>query len=137
MAMTITIDGSTYEVNKVHDYGELPMIEAEGRMEFYIARSSAEAGKAARQHWKDMAENDKSEFRSLVGDDALVAWALGEWGGPGSTKTRSLKEWLDLHLNAPEEHFAGYDSEELTVEKVSTELRKALGFTPKVAYRHN
>lgn len=140
MAMTITIDGEDYEIKDVYDSGHLPMIattKSGNGPEFYVARSSKEAGKAARQYWKDMAELDKSEFRTMVGDEALLAWALGEYGGPGSTKVKSLKEWFDLHLDVPEEQFADYDGNERTVEKVSPELRKALGFTPKVAYRHN
>jgi hypothetical protein len=136
MTMKITIDGEEHEVDEVLDYGQLPMIRI-GRLEFYVAKDSKAAGKAARQYWVDMAENNKSEFRSLVGDDALIAWALGEYGGPDSTKTKSLEEWFDLSLNVPEEHFAGYDGTERDVDKVSRELRKALGFTPKVAYRHN
>lgn len=141
MAMTITIDGETYSIEHVTTSGGyLPHIStsrAGHGPEFYVARSSMEAGKAARKYWADMAENDKREFTAMVGEKALIAWALGEYGGPGSTQVTSLKKWLDLSLKVPEEQFASYDGQERTVEKVSSELRKALGFTPKVAYRHN
>lgn len=136
MAMTITIDGTEYEVEDIYKH-YLPEIRTRGHQEFVVARSSEQAGKAARKRWADMAQNDKSQFRAMVGDEALMAWAMGEYGGPGSTKVKSLKAWLDLHLNVPEEEWASYDGNERTVERVSPELRKALGFTPKVAYRHN
>ncbi len=61
-----------------------------------------------------MAENDSKEFVCMVGEETLVAWALGQYAGPGSTHVQSLNEWLDLWLNTPEEHFASYDSCENT-----------------------
>ena len=72
----------------------------------------------------------------MIGESTLVAWALGQYAGPGSTQVCSLEEWLELWLDTPEEHFAGYDSTQRDVERVGT-LRDELGFTPTVAYRHN
>jgi len=135
--MKITIDQEEYEIDKVitDSYG-LPMIEI-GNMEFYVAESSEEAGIKARERWQDMAENDKKEFICIVGEEALIAWCLGESYGPGSTAVNSLEEWLDLWLDTPEEEFASYDGVECEVEDADDELIEELGFTPTVAYRHN
>lgn len=84
-----------------------------------------------------MVKNDPREFEALVGAETLVKWAMGESAGPGSAKVKSLKAWLDLHLNTPEEEWGTYDGNELDVTACSSTLRKAIGFTPKVAYRHN
>jgi len=133
--MRIRIDGELLTVDKVLNYGGLPMICC-GHEEYYLAESSEAAGKAARECWKDMAENDLKEFACLVGEETLVQWGLGKYAGPGSTQVRSLQEWLDLHLDAPEEKFAGYDGIERDVDRVGR-LVDELGFVPSVAYRHN
>lgn len=132
----IKIDGEVYQVDDVQTaYRSLPEITC-GKVEFILAESSEAAGKAAREYWKDMAENDTKEFTCMVGEETLIQWALGHSAGPGSTHVNSLEEWLDLWLDTPEEHFASYDSEERTVNRCG-KLRDELGFTPKVAYRRN
>lgn len=93
---------------------------------YVIFENSEEAGKAAREYWKDMAENDPKEFTCMVGEGTLVNWALGQSDGPGSTHVRSLDEWLDLSLDAPEEHFASYDGQETDCE-ISRALAEELG----------
>ena len=134
--MKIKIDGEEYEIDKVHDYGTLPMVEI-GDMEFYLAEDSTEAGLKAREFWADMADNDEKEFVCMVGEKNLIAWALGNSAGPGSTAVNSLDEWLDLWLDTPEEHFASYDGSECDVDEADEELIDEIGFTPTVAYRHN
>jgi hypothetical protein len=105
--------------------------------EYMVFEDADEAGKAARAYWADMAANDPEEFACMVGQKTLVAWALGQYAGPGSSQVRSLEEWLDLHLDVPEEHFASYDSQECGVDNVSIDIVEDMGFTPTVAYRHN
>ena len=134
--MLIKIDGTLYHVESVEDYGYLPHITTDEGEEFYLAADSEEAGKIARGRWEEMAENDPSEFTCMVGEKTLVAWALGQSAGPGSTAVNSLEEWLDLWLDTPEEEFASYDGLERNVERVG-KLANELGFTPTVAYRHN
>ena len=104
------------------------------RKEWIVFRTREDAGEAARAYWQNMADNDSSEFRCLVGDKALIAWGMGEWGGPGSTQVRSLTEWLDLWLETPEEHFASYDGEEIEDIEVGAEFEEEIGFRPAVAY---
>ena len=134
--MRIRIDGELYNIKEVLDHSDLPIIETEEGEDFYLAESSEEAGKKSRAYWADMAENDEKEFTCLIGEKTLVAWALGNYAGPGSTPVKSLEEWLDLWLDTPEEHFASYDSTERQVERCG-KLTKELGFTPTVAYRYN
>lgn len=134
--MKITIDGEEYEVDKVYNNGELPSIEI-GRMEFILAADSEEAGQKAREYWEDMAENDPKEFTCMVGENTLIQWGMGHSAGPGSTRVHSLREWLDLWLDTPEEHFASYDSQEREVNDCDEELEDELGFKPTVAYRSN
>ena len=134
--MRIRIDGEIYNIKNVYNHGGLPMAETDGGEEFYLAESSEKAGEEAREYWKDMAENDPKEFICMVGEKTLVAWALGQYAGPGSTQVKSLEEWLDLWLDTPAEHFASYDSNERDGSRCG-KLREELGFTPTVAYRHN
>jgi hypothetical protein len=104
-------------------------------LEYVVFESHEDAGAEARDYWESLARYDPEEFRSMVGDESLVAWALGDWAGPGTTKVRSLDEWLDLWLDIPEEHFASYDGNTCEVKDASPALVEELGFVPKVAYR--
>ncbi len=134
----IVIDGEIIDVSRVHEgCDEYPAMVEEGRRDWYVDESSEEAGKKARERWRSMAENDPKEFTCMVGEKTLCAWALGQWAGPGTTQCRSLEEWLDLHLDHPEEEFGSYDGSESDVDFCSKALEDELGFTPKVAYRHN
>jgi hypothetical protein len=135
--MSIVIDGETFEVDDVRDMSPGLAEVMDGRLEFVIADEAETAGHAARERWAEMAEHDPAEFRCMVGDEALVNWALGQYAGPGSTQVKSLDEWLDLHIDAPEEEFARYDGNERSVERVGSELFEQLGFMPTVAYRSN
>lgn len=109
---------------------------------YVIFENSKEAGKAAREYWKDMAERDPKEFTCMVGEETLVSWALGQSAGPGSTHVRSLDEWLDLSLDCPEEHFATYDGLEVDceisralAEKLNIDCPKKAKWIEAVAYR--
>jgi hypothetical protein len=137
--MRIKIDGEIYEVDAIHDNGYLPMIVTVGKrgVEWYLAKNDKSAGEKAREYWLDMAENDPAEFRCIVGDEALISWALGQNYAPGAIGVDSLKEWLDLWLDIPEEQWASYDGEECTVDVCGRILSDELGFIPTVAYRHN
>jgi len=134
----MTLDGDERievdEVRQIHPEEGSGAIVEEGSREWYVFDSFESAGAFARQHWADM---PTSELRSIIGDECLVAWALGEWAGPGSTQVRSLGEWFDLHKDAPEETLASYDGESCDVDSVTPALVEELGFTPTVAYRIN
>jgi hypothetical protein len=119
----IRIDGEFFEVE--HTYGN---IVNGGRARYTLFASREEAGEEARTYWQDMAERDPTEFRHMVGDETLVAWALGQYAGPGSTKATSLSEWLDLWLNTPEEHFASYDGDERDVKPPTADERARADF---------
>ena len=135
--MNIYIDDERYTIDEVHaDRGPLPMIEADGE-EFYLAENAEKAGEAAAQNWRDMAEHDPSEFRCIVGDETIIAWALGQYAGPGSEKVNSLEKWLDVVADHPEEEWAHYDGAERDVTACPTVLSEQLEFTPTVAYRCN
>jgi hypothetical protein len=114
MKIVAYVDGErvVFDDADTHIHGQLPMIDTEQGPEFYIAESSEDAGEKAREYWEDMADEDPNEFACLVGTETLIQWNLGNYAGPGSTQVQSLKEWLDLHLNIPEECFASYDGEE-------------------------
>jgi hypothetical protein len=138
--MRIRIEGEWKKVESIEMGSYLPMLVMEvGGEEYYVAETHEKAGEAARQYWKEMAENDPKEFIVIVGEENLVAWGLGQLAGPGSTAVQSLEEWLDLYLDAPEEEFASYDGIELALNEDDTDgaLQGKLGFVPEVAYRHN
>lgn len=137
-------DGEPFNVDVCDGY-TLPLL-SDGGSDWYIADSEDTAGQAARAYWEDMAHDDKSEFACLVGEGALIAWALGESYAVGSEAVSSLEEWLDLSLTHPEEHFASYDG--LQVEAwindaacgeagISVDDLDSEGWTRVVAYRHN
>jgi hypothetical protein len=134
--MKIKIDGQEFEVDHIFTGGCLSLLEIGGR-EYYVAESSESAGEASRKYWEDLAQDDPKEFACLVGEETLVQWGLERYAGPGSTKVRSLQEWLDLHLDVPEENFASYDGSECEATDADEELIEELGFEPTVAYRHN
>ena len=67
----------------------------------------------------------------MLGTDTLLSWALGEAAGPGSSKVESLEEWLDLYLDAPDEHF---ESGPYGIELIGENIVEVLGFLPAVAY---
>ena len=133
--LRIRIDGELYEVEKLYTGGYLPMISI-GRLEFYLAESSEQAGEKAKEYWQDMAKNDSEEFACLVGTKTLIQLGLGQYAGPGSTQVTCLEDWLDLWVDTPEEQWASYDGTELDVDRVG-QLARELGFVPTVAYRHN
>ena len=121
--------------------------------EYIVAESREKAGQAARFYWKELAESDPAEFAYLVGEKNLVAWALGQSVRIRSTAVNSLEEWLDLHLDAPEEEFASYDGAECNIDAITLDLAEELGWgvgcdevdgerhceldCDAVAYRHN
>ena len=107
----IRYDGETFNIDDSHDIDGGLHVKWNGA-DYYLFLDSDVAGQAARDYWEDMAHNDKSEFTCLVGEAALIAWALGDSYAVGSMPTSSLEEWLDLSLSHPEEHFASYDGEE-------------------------
>ena len=135
--MHITINGEELYVKHVWQGGYLPLVDCGGAGEYYVAEDSEQAGKRAREYWEDMARNDPKEFACIVSEEVLVSWALGRNAGPGRSKVSSLEEWLDLHLDCPEEQWGGYDGSEIEVEGVSDKLEEELGFIPAVAYRWN
>lgn len=140
-AMTIYIDGDVNIVEKYSNepYGdyELHRVELDDGTEWYLFESSEVAGKTAKIYWKELAETDPDEFAAIVGEKTLVAWALGQYAGPGSVQVSSLDEWLDLWLDIPEEQWAGYDGIERDA-RVSHSLQEESGLPNKVvAYRLN
>lgn len=136
---TLKIGDETFTVEDVRELGWTGMVEitTEEGEDFIVAEDSQTAGEAARERWADMAEHDPEEFECMVGAETLVKWALGQSAGPGCVHVTSLSEWLDLHINHPEEEWAGYDGEERDVEDVSPDLDEEIGFVPTVAYRTN
>ena len=108
----IVIENEVCDIVEFYFDSYLPMITLEDKREYYIAASSEHAGKAARKYWEDMAHNDPSEFTCIIGEDTLIKWALGQNASPGAVSVSSLEEWLDLHLDIPEETFGGWDGTE-------------------------
>lgn len=133
---TITLDGEKFEIQAVHCYGDYSEICTDGG-DFYVFRDHESAGKAAREHYADMAANDPAEFQCIMGAETLIAWGMGQYAGPGSRQVQSLSEWLDLWLQTPEEHFASYDGAERIVDDCSDDACDEIEFCPEIAYRCN
>ena len=126
------IDGNmvVFDENNIDDYWHT-YIETDGA-EYIVFTDVEEAGKQARDYWEALAQNDPKEFSCLVGEETLIQWGMGHFAGPGITKVKSLKEWLDLWLDTPEERWASYDGNEVSFECKHPDLDH---FT--VAYRTN
>ena len=97
----------------------------------YLFEDEEAAGTYARQYWEDCIEGDRETAIEILGTDTLLSWALGEYAGPGATQVRSLSEWLDLYLHAPEEHF---EEGAFCVSAIGENIVEAMGFRPTVAY---
>jgi len=134
----IIIDGERFHVTSCRaiGWGDLHEIDTEEGESFILSEDSETAGDAARERWADMAANDPTEFRCMVGDQALIAWALGQSYAPGSVACSSLDEWLDLCATVPNEEWASYDGNEREIDRVG-KLASELGYIPGVAYRTN
>lgn len=132
----VNIEGDVEEVDKIYGYG-YPMIVI-GNRDYYVFQDRESAGQAARDYWEEMAQNDPREFACIVGEDTLIQWGMGHSAGPGYTHVNNLEEWLDLHLDCPEEQWGSYDGGELE-GTISKALMEELGFDDKnvVFYRHN
>lgn len=138
----IKIDGEWMQVESAHNYGVGIEIVTESG-DFLLFPDSEAAGDAAKDRWLDLKVHDPKEFRCLIGDETLIAWACGEPGGPGIAKVCSFKEWLDVVAAHPWEEFASYDGEQRDVDGISSGAMAMLreagigGDVPTVAYRTN
>ena len=114
-------------------YGQLSVQHAGAAWpeDIVLFKSREDAGQYVRDYWEDYIDSESpDEVVAILGAENLISWALGRLAGPGSVKVRSLQEWLDLYLDAPEEHF----EEEYSVEAIGENLVEILGFKPVVAF---
>ena len=99
--------------------------------ELHLFKDEEQAGEYARDYWKDFIEDDRASAIEILGAETLMAWALGDPAGPGTSKVNSLEEWLDLYLDAPDEHF---ELGPFEIEAIGENLVEILGFKPTIAY---
>lgn len=123
---------------EVMQFGDHNFMVRDRNREWYVFQDENVAGEAAREYYKDMAENDPYEIICMVGRDTLIQWGLGRSAGSGYNQVSSLMEWLNLWLDTPEELFASYDGNILT-GTVSKDVMNEVGIASKnvVFYRHN
>ena len=124
-----TVKEDDVSTNGIGGIAELPT--GSYGTELHLFKDEEEAGEYARDYWKDFIESDPDSAVEMLGAKTLIAWALGQFAGPGTTQVRSLEEWLDLYKDAPDEHFeyGPYD-----IEAIGENLVEILGFKPTVAY---
>ena len=139
--LLIVIDNEVVEVENILDNGFGGfLIECDNGCEYQVFKDYESAGEAAADYWRDMAENDPSEFRTIIGDEVLVQWCLGQSAGPGSEGVSSLDEWFDLVADHPEEKWASYDGIEIEGAKFNRNFEFETGFDNReyiVLYRCN
>ena len=139
MKLLIVIENEVVEVTNVNDYG-VTYLECDNGCEYAIFRSRDEAGKAARDYWQDMRDNDKEEFKCLIGPERLLQWACDESDSFGIS---SFDEFLDIIETVPEEQFAIYDGYEIGLTKLKNmnkNLKNKLNYSDYediVLYRQN
>ena len=115
------------------DYAEVAVKtdDSSWPVEYLFFRTREDAGQYVRDYWEDYIDTESpEEVIAILGAETLISWALGRAAGPGSAKVKSLKEWLDLYLDVPEEHF----EEEYEVEAIGQNLVETFGFKPAVAF---
>ena len=100
--------------------------------EIYLFKDEKEAGQFARDYWEEYIDHESPEdIVCMMGAETLVSWALGKLAGPGSVKVRNLEEWLDLYLEAPDEHF---ELGPFEIEAIGENIVEKLGFKPEAAF---
>jgi hypothetical protein len=100
---------------------------------FQIFDSEESAGQEAREYWENyITESPAEEVASILGTNTLIAWALGKYAGPGTTKVKNLNEWLDLYLTNYNEHF---ENEIVEIESYGENVENLIGFCPKYITR--
>ena len=133
------IDGSNFYTMRDGDWYkveggvqvEISGSDFPGATDFYLFESIEDAGEYARDYWKDYIEGDPDGAVEILGAKTLIAWALGQWAGPGHVHVRSLDEWLDLYRDAPEEHF---EDGPFDIAAIGTNLVEKFGFKPTIAF---
>ena len=120
-------DFFTVSVDSITDMGSYHIIsleDSEGRhfIELSVFKEEEDAGQIARvTTGKNSLEMTRSTLVEVLGADTLIAWALGEEAGPGTSKVKSLNEWLDLYLESPDEH---YDIGPFHIEAIGEKHRR-------------
>lgn len=131
--LTEELDGQTFFIVSEDDCSETSfgyVVEPRGTYNrFFLFPTEEDAGKYVREHWADYVEDDPDEAIQILGAENLIRWGLGQEAGPGSVKVKSLKEWLDLHLDCWDEHFESV----FEVDTVSEDLEELFGFKPTIA----
>ena len=132
------IDGEEFFVVSEEDVGSneiggtIEVPRGKYTTDLYLFKDEEEAGQFARDYWEDYIDHESSEdIVCMMGAETLVSWALGKLAGPGSVKVRNLEEWLDLYLEAPDEHF---ELGPFEIEAIGENIVEKLGFKPTVAY---
>jgi hypothetical protein len=137
----LTIDGEEKVITDVTlDYGGSggTFVEIEDSREEYVLFDDAEeAGEAAADYWRELAQDDPKEFIAIIGEERLVKWALGQSDEYG---INGLESFCEVTATVPEEEWAKYDGvEHETTVKLMQE--KDDEGNPQelqvVAYRHN
>ena len=130
---TVSEDDCTVLKTSEGDYAEVAVKtdDSSWPVEYLFFRTREDAGQYVRDYWEDYIDTESpEEVIAILGAETLISWALGRAAGPGSAKVNSLKEWLDLYIDAPEEHF----EEEYDIEVIGENLVEILGFKPTAAF---
>jgi hypothetical protein len=130
----VNIDGEVIDVT-ITDSAYVTV--SDGKREWYVFQDRETAGQEAAEYWRNMAEYDQGEFATIVGENTLIDWCLGNYAGPGDTKVPSIEDWFELWENAPEDQWATDMVErEGTLSK---QAQEEIGFDEKevVFYRYN
>ena len=124
-----TVSEDDVATNGIGGVAELPT--GNYGTELHLFKNEEQAGEYARDYWRDFIDGDPDTAVEILGAKNLIRWALGQFAGPGTTQVRSLEEWLDLYLDAPDEHFEYGPFE---IEAIGENLVEKLGFRPTIAY---
>lgn len=135
MKLLIVIDSEVVEVEEVNTYGRVTYLECDNGNEYIVFQDREDAGEEAAKYWQDMKDNDKEEFKCIIGTERLLQWACDESDSFGIS---SFDEFLEVVESVPEEHWASYDGEEIEISMMNKHLHEHLGLSKEcVLYRSN
>lgn len=137
----LTINGEEKVISSVElDYGGSggTFVEIEDSQEEYVLFDDAEeAGEAAADYWRELAQSDPKEFAAIIGTERLVLWGMRQQDSYGID---GLDSFCEVTATVPEEEWAKYDGVESDATVKLMQEKDDEGKPQElqvVAYRHN
>jgi hypothetical protein len=150
----MVINNRRYDIVNIAFGGADPVVTTAKGKTFAVRESALDTEAQVRAYWNGIVDSDPGKLASILGNSTLVQFAAGREVTIGDRTFLTLQSWLDAQDTAPNVGYMqtkrvrskdrwGYKSSNTkqvpsdaqAVDRASTQLSAALGFTPSVAYR--